>query len=200
MPTFDVLGEMEFGRMAELDNLLEECDRLHGHLCPGQLLGVRMALLGCQLVSVVEPRGIDRKKLIVWVEIDRCLTDAISAVTGTRLGRRTLKHVDYGKVAATFLNTETGEAVRIAALDSSRVLADSRYPEIESKKERQMRAYREASNRELFKVEYVNVEYSEMDMPGHTRSRTACSKCGEGINDGREVIGDEKTIMCYPRA
>lgn len=159
-----------------------------------------MALLGCQLVSVVEPRGIDRKKLIVWVEIDRCLTDAISAVTGTRLGRRTLKHVDYGKVAATFLNTETGEAVRIAALDSSRVLADSRYPEIESKKERQMRAYREASNRELFKVEYVNVEYSEMDMPGHTRSRTACSKCGEGINDGREVIGDEKTIMCYPCA
>ena len=81
-------------------------------------------------IGIDDPRGADRKKLIVWVEIDRCMTDAISAVTGVRLGKRSLKYVDYGKVAATFLNTENKRAVRIVALESSRALADERYPEI----------------------------------------------------------------------
>src|SRR3954471_21241735 len=120
--------------MESVDTLLKECERLHGHMCAGQLLGTRMALLGCRLLDIDEPRGADRKKLIVWVEIDRCMTDAISAVTGVRLGKRSLKYVDYGKVAATFLNTETGEAVRLVALEESRALADARHPEIESKK------------------------------------------------------------------
>src|ERR687885_2371385 len=120
-----------------MDELLEECGRLHGHLCAGQLLGVRMALLGCKLIGIEEPRGADRKSLIVWVEIDRCMTDAVSAVTGVRLGRRSLKFVDYGKVAATFLNTETKRAVRIVALESSRTLADERYPDIADKRTRQ---------------------------------------------------------------
>src|SRR5215210_113587 len=95
-----------------MEELLEECERMHGHLCAGQLLGVRMALLGCELVGVFDPRGADRKSLIVWVEIDRCMADAVGAVTGARLGRRSLKYMDYGKVAATFLNTESVEAVR----------------------------------------------------------------------------------------
>src|ERR671926_1268102 len=98
--------------MTSLNDLLAECERLHGHMCAGQLLGVRMALLGCRLIGVDDPRGADRRKLIVWVEIDRCMTDAISAVTGVRLGKRSLKYVDYGKVAATFLNTDTNRAVR----------------------------------------------------------------------------------------
>ena len=90
-----------------------------------------MALLGCRMIDMDDPRGADRKKLIVWVEIDRCMTDAISAVTGVRLGKRSLKYVDYGKVAATFLNTESNRAVRIVALESSRTLADERFSEIE---------------------------------------------------------------------
>jgi formylmethanofuran dehydrogenase subunit E len=183
-----------------IDELLEECGRLHGHLCAGQLLGVRMALLGCRLIGIEEPRGADRKSLIVWVEIDRCMTDAVSAVTGVRLGRRSLKFKDYGKVAATFLNLQTGEAVRIAALDSSRELADARYPLIESKKERQFRAYREASDEELFKVEQVSVEYGEMDEPGRPRSRVACALCAEGINDGREVRAETGESLCQPCA
>src|SRR5437588_8274814 len=145
-----------------LDELLAECSRLHGHMCAGQLLGARMALLGCRAVGVNDPRGADRKKLIVWVEIDRCMADAIGAVTGVRLGKRTLKYFDYGKVAATFLNTETQEAVRIVALEESRTLADTRYPQIEKKSERQFQAYSEAADDELFKVERVNVDYSEM--------------------------------------
>lgn len=186
--------------MALLEELLEECGRLHGHICAGQLLGVRMALLGCRLVEILDPRGADRKRLIVWVEIDRCMTDAVSAVTGVRLGRRSLKFFDYGKVAATFLNTETGYAVRIVALDEARSLADERYPQIENKKERQLRAYSEASDEELFKVSRVNVKYDVWDAPGHTRSRVSCEACGEGINDGREVTGQDGRKLCRPCA
>jgi len=102
--------------MQPLGEVLKDCETLHGHMCAGQLLGARMALLGCAAVGLNDPKGADRKKLIVWVEIDRCMADAVSAVTGARLGKRSLKYVDYGKVAATFLNTETNEAVRIVAL------------------------------------------------------------------------------------
>lgn len=183
-----------------LDELLEECGRLHGHLCAGQLLGVRMSLLGCRLIGLEDPRGLDRKKLIVWVEIDRCMADAVGAVTGVRLGKRSLKFFDYGKVAATFLNTETGEAVRVVALDESRALADARYPQIESRKERQFLAYREALDAELFKVERVMVEYGSMDAPGRPKARVACSSCGEGINDGRELGNEGGEVLCRPCA
>jgi formylmethanofuran dehydrogenase subunit E len=158
-----------------------------------------MALLGCEAVGIRDPRGADRKRLIVWAEIDRCLTDAVSAVTGVRLGRRSLKFYDYGKVAATFLNTETHESVRVLALDESRALADARYPEIESKKERQLRAYLEASDEELFRVERVLVDYKESDAPGKPKTRVTCADCGEGINDGREVVSATK-VLCVPCA
>src|ERR671920_2448263 len=106
--------------MQPLDELLAECGRLHGHMCAGQLLGARMAVLGCRLIGINDPRGADRKKMIVWVEIDRCMADAVGAVTGARLGKRSLKYLDYGKVAATFHNTETGAAVRGAGRGESR--------------------------------------------------------------------------------
>jgi formylmethanofuran dehydrogenase subunit E len=180
----------------EIDSLLGECERAHGHLCAGQLLGVRMALLGCELIGIKDPRGADRKRLIVWVEIDRCMADALGAVTGVRLGKRSLKYVDYGKVAATFLNTSSGEAVRIAALDESRALADARYPSIENRGERQLRAYREATDAELFKIERVTVAYGEMDAPGRPRSRLLCAQCLEGVNDGREEKGPNGETLC----
>jgi formylmethanofuran dehydrogenase subunit E len=186
--------------MRTVEESLEECGRLHGHLCAGQLLGVRMALLGCRLLGIEDPKGIDRKSLIVWVEIDRCMADAVSAVTGVRLGKRSLKYFDYGKVAATFLNCLTGEAVRVVALDESRALADLRYPLIKDKRERQFRAYREALDEELFKVERVSVKYCEMDAPGRPRSRVSCSICGEGVNDGREVFGQGGVLLCRPCA
>ena len=157
--------------LPSLDELLSECEVLHGHLCPGQVLGARMALLGCHLSGISDPRGVDRKKLIIWVEIDRCMTDALSAATGVRLGRRSLKYFDYGKVAATFYNVATGGAIRLAALDSSRELADVQYSSLPNRKERQMRAYTEASDAELFKVEIVRVDYKETDAPGSPRSR-----------------------------
>ena len=183
----------------ELDNLLEECRCQHGHLCPGQLLGVRMALLGCASVGIEDPRGADRKKLLVWVEMDRCLADALGAVTGARLGKRSLKFKDYGKAAATFLNLANGEAVRIVALDEARALAEVRHAELASKKERQWHTYREAADRELFSWERVKVAYGEHDLPGPPRRRVTCERCGEGVNDGREVVSSAG-VLCYPCA
>jgi len=179
-----------------LEEILVECERLHGHMCAGQLLGARMAVLGCQLIGVEDPRGADRKKVIVWVEIDRCMADAVGAVTGARLGKRSLKYVDYGKVAATFLNTETKKAVRVVALESSRALADERFGSIANKRERQFRAYSEATDEELFKIEGVAVELGEMDAPGSPRSRVLCAVCNEGVNDGREVVRNDGTVVC----
>lgn len=182
--------------MQSLEEILVECERLHGHMCAGQLLGARMALLGCRLVGLEDPRGADRRKTIVWVEIDRCMADAVSAVTGVRLGKRSLKYVDYGKVAATFLNTETNKAVRVVALESSRALADERFGSIPNKKERQFRAYSEATDDELFSSESVALELDEMDAPGSPRSRVICAVCNEGVNDGREVVRPDGSAVC----
>ena len=182
--------------MQSLEEILTECERLHGHMCAGQLLGARMALLGCRLVGLEDPRGADRKKTIVWVEIDRCMADAVSAVTGVRLGKRSLKYVDYGKVAATFLNTETNQAVRVVALESSRALADEKFPSLANKRERQFRAYTEATDEELFASETVALELSEMDAPGSPRSRVICAVCQEGVNDGREVMRPDGSAVC----
>lgn len=186
--------------LSDMDGLLAECDALHGHICPGQLLGVRMATLGCKLVGINDPRGADRKNLIVWIEIDRCVADAVGAVTGVRLGKRSLKYFDYGKVAATFLNISEKVSVRIVARDESRALADELHPGLVSKKERQMLTYREASAEELFKIEPVQINLDEMDMPGKPRKRVKCELCLEGINDGREVLDGLNRRICRPCA
>src|SRR6267378_4500056 len=182
--------------MRPIDQLTEQHELTHGNLCPGSLLGLRMAVLGCALVGIEDPRGTDRDKLVVWIEIDRWLADAVEAVTGARLGKRTLKFLDYGKPAATFLNVDTGKAVRIVALESSRRLADLRHPEIADTYERQMRTYREAAEEELFDVMEVEVQVRAKDLPGHPRSRVICHKCGEGVNDGREISLPDRITLC----
>ena len=186
--------------MRSVDALLEQYERTHGNLCPGVVLGIRMALLACALVGPEDPRAAGRNKMIVWVEIDRWLADAVETVTGARLSRRTLKFLDHGKLAATFFNVDTGKAVRIVALESSRGLADLRHPEIESKHARQMRAYREAADEELFVCNTVDVWLDEMDAPGHPRSRVICRVCNEGVNDGREVRTVDGSTLCRPCA
>src|SRR5579875_3997885 len=129
--------------MDSLDELLHQAERAHGHLCAGQILGVRMAILGCRRLGIEDPRGKDRKRLVTYVEIDRCATDAIGVVTGCRLGKRALKFRDWGKMAATFVDLSTNRAIRIVALESSKQRARELYPEIENKNQQQMKAYRE---------------------------------------------------------
>ena len=187
---------MQSGYLSDIDGLIAECGSLHGHICPGQVLGVRMAVLGCHLTGIEDPRGADRKKLFVWVEIDRCVTDAISAVTGVRLGKRSLKYLDYGKVAATFLNLSECRAYRIVAKEESRELADALFPAIVNKKERQMLTYQKAEVSDLFKVETVRIELKDFEMPGRPRKRISCAQCGEGVNDGRDLVDALDRRVC----
>jgi formylmethanofuran dehydrogenase subunit E len=182
--------------MESLDDLLQQAEIAHGHLCAGQVLGVRMAMLGCRRLGITEPRGTDRKRLVTYVEIDRCATDAIGVVTGCRLGKRALKFRDWGKMAATFVDLATGRALRIVAVESSKQRARELYPQIADKNQQQMKAYREMDDAELFGEEWVEVDLGPKEMPGYKSARIACAQCGEGINYDRFVERDEETL-CF---
>src|SRR5271170_876570 len=175
--------------MKSLDEYLCDAEQAHGHLCAGQVLGVRLAMLGLQKLGIDDPRGNkeDRKRLVTFVEIDRCATDAIALVTGCRLGKRALKFRDWGKMAATFVDVSTGKAIRLAARESSKALARSMHPEIESKNQQQMLAYREMAENDLFTKQWVKVELSAEEFPGYKAERIVCAECREGINFRREV-------------
>jgi len=177
---------------------LDEYERLaeqaHGHLCAGQVLGLRLALFGLKLLDLADPWGADRKRLVTYVEIDRCATDAIAVVTGCRLGKRALKFRDFGKLAATFCDLKEGRAVRVAARDSARRRARELYPELESANQQQMRAYREIPDEELFTTQWVRVEVPPEDLPGYKAPRVTCAECGESIAFRREVPRDGRTL------
>jgi formylmethanofuran dehydrogenase subunit E len=177
-----------------LDEFLREAEVAHGHLCAGQVLGVRMAMLGLQKLGIDDPRGKDRKRTVTFVEIDRCATDAVGVVTGCRLGKRALKFRDWGKVAATFIDLENNRAVRVSARESSKQLARNMHPEVENKNQQQMLAYREMRDEDLFDTQWVKVDLPPEEMPGYKGERIVCTECGEGINFRREVIRDGRTL------
>ena len=181
--------------MKSLDEYLREAEQAHGHLCAGQVLGVRLAMLGLAKLGIDDPRGRDRKRLVTFVEIDRCATDAVAVVTGCRLGKRALKFRDWGKMAATFVDVSSGKAVRIAAKESSKALAREMHPELENKNSQQMLAYREMPEDDLFTTQWVKVDLPPQEFPGYKGERIVCDACGEGINFRREVRRDEK-VLC----
>ena len=192
----------------ELEELLHEAELAHGHLCAGQILGVRMAMLAMNRLGIHEPRkrtlpngelNPDRKRPVVFVEIDRCATDAIGVVTGARVGKRALKLRDWGKMAATFIDLDAKLApdvykgIRLVALESSKQRAKELYPELD-KNEAQMRAYRELPDDELFSGQWVRVPLSPSEFPGYKGERLACARCGEGINFDRFVERDGQRL------
>ena len=198
--------------MATLDELLLEAERAHGHLCAGQVLGVRMAMLALERLGIGDPRlrlladgslNPDRKRLVTFVEIDRCATDAIGVVTGCRVGKRALKLRDWGKMAATFvdLNAKLGEdsykGLRVVALESSKGRAKELYPKLE-KNAQQMKAYRELPDAELFAEQWVRVPLPASEFPGYKGERVACARCGEGVNFDRFVErgGERLCVAC----
>jgi len=186
--------------MESLDELLEKAKVAHGHLCAGQILGVRMALLGLKELGIADPLGADRKRLATFVEIDRCATDAIGMVTGCRLGKRTLKFKDWGKMAATFVDLAADQGVRIVALEGSRELARELFPHIESKSAQQMQAYRELPDEKLFRIERVQVHVDPAELPGYKAERVICEGCGEGVNFGRyEVVAGQQLCLSCAR-
>ncbi len=178
--------------MKSLDEYLALAGQAHGHLCAGQILGVRLAMCGLRELGIEDPVA-ERKRLVTYVEIDRCATDAIALVTGCRLGKRALKFYDWGKMAATFVDLREGRAVRVAARESSKQRARELFPDL-SKEIGQQRAYRDLTDEDLFTRERVQVTVPAEDLPGYRGGRVTCAKCGEGIAFCREVLAEGRTL------
>ena len=186
--------------MKSFEALLDSSAAAHGHMCPGQAVGVRMAMLGCRLIGLDDPSHPDQiKTFIVYVEMDRCAADAVSHVTGARLGRRSLKYVDYGIMAATFLHLETRDAFRVISREAARDLSSVYSPDIAEESTQQLEAYKRMPDSVLFRVQSVTVDLSAFDMPGPTRHKTTCSQCGQVVRDHREVITGGESL-CRPCA
>jgi formylmethanofuran dehydrogenase subunit E len=177
------------------DEYLALAEQAHGHMCAGQVLGVRLALYGLRLLGIDDPAGKDRKRLVTFIEIDRCATDAVGVVTGCRLGRRSLKFRDFGKVAATFCDLETQRAVRVVAVERSRERARELHPEIRDLKQQQLLAYREMPDQDLFEAHWVRVKLEPADLPGHKAPPAFCAQCGEAVKFRRE-LEREGRILC----
>jgi formylmethanofuran dehydrogenase subunit E len=180
--------------MESFEQLLEVSTRVHGHICAGQVIGVRMSLLGLSLIEIEEPKGKDRKKLYVIVEIDRCATDAIQSVTGCSLGKRSMRWLDYGVMAATFINLETGKAVRITALEEAREHSKNYCAEITDKYKRQLEAYKIMKEDELFRVQNVQAVIAPEDMPGRPLKRVQCERCQDWVQDKRDLLINGATL------
>jgi formylmethanofuran dehydrogenase subunit E len=180
--------------MKTFEEYIKLAEQAHGHLCAGQILGVRMALCGLNRLEMEDPTGLDRKRLVTFVEIDRCATDAIAVVTGCRLGKRALKFRDFGKMAATFCDLRDERAVRVVANESSKDRARQLYPHVSNKNAQQMLAYREMPDDDLFVTQWVRVGIGPEEMPGHKAARVICDECGEGINFQREVLHQGRTL------
>lgn len=178
--------------MKSLKEYLELAAVAHGHLCAGQVLGVRLAMLGLKELGVEDPIA-EPKRLVTYVEIDRCVTDAVALVANCRLGKRALKFRDWGKVAATFCDLKTGRAVRIAAKESSKQTAKELYPQL-PREEGQQKAYAELADETLFERQWVRVEVLPEELPGFKGPRVVCAECGEGINFKREVVKGGRTL------
>jgi formylmethanofuran dehydrogenase subunit E len=180
--------------MRTFEEHLQSAAAAHGHLCAGQVIGVRMARRGCLELGLDPDERADRKRLIVYVEVDRCAADAVASVTGCKLGRRTLKHVDYGKVAATFVDVQTGRAVRVLAREDARGKALAYCAGDCAAPEAQLRAYQKMPDDDLLIVRRVKVAIPSEDMPGRPLRRVTCDGCGESVSDGREVIADGRAL------
>ncbi|MFU8818952.1 MAG: FmdE family protein [Desulfurivibrio sp.] len=186
--------------MDNFEQLLERSTTVHGHICAGQVIGVRLAMIGLREIGIDDPRGSQRKDFYVLVEIDRCATDAIQSVTGCTLGKRSLKWLDYGIMAATFVNLKTGRAVRVTAREESRELAAKYCPEISDRSKQQLAAYRVMPEEELFAIQPVRVQVPKEDLPGKPLRRVQCQSCGDWVQDCREVTGKNGETLCRPCA
>lgn len=163
--------------MKSFNEDLQKAITYHGHLCSGQILGVRMSRLALQLMGIDEPEVF--RDLVVYVECDRCLTDAIGTVTGCKLGKRNLKWLDYGKSAATFLNLQTGKALRI----SKKV-----YVQPPKDTDALLSFFESLTDNDLFSVQNVRVRYRQEDLPGRPLDAMTCPQCHEEVIDGRQVV------------
>jgi len=170
--------------MSDFDIYLKKAGDFHGHVCTGIALGTRISLAAMKALGL-KP-GVKNKNLVVYAEIDRCMTDAVQVITGCSLGHRSLKYVDYGKFAATFVNLDTGKAVRGTIKE---------YFSSGDSIEETLKKLARIPDSELVTLQEVTVNIPETDLPGLPKQKVVCSACGERIVDGRELIKNSK-ILC----
>jgi formylmethanofuran dehydrogenase subunit E len=170
--------------METIDILLQKAKEFHGDICPGIVMGTRMTIAGMREL------GMDPLKkthdLIVYVEIDRCATDAIQAITGVSLGHRSLKHMNYGKFAATFIDTRSNKGVRVTATPKN--------PDQPQDMKEVAKMIFNAPEEEIFRIQKVIVNIPPEDMPGFPTHKDICTRCTEQIMDSKEVIVDGKVV------
>lgn len=179
--------------MPSLNDLLQASSEMHRHLCPRQVLGVRMGLLAGRELGLALPQS--DKRVLTIVETDGCFADGVSVATGCWVGRRTLRVEDLGKAAATFVDMQTGRAFRIAPRTQARAAARSHAPEARNKWEAQLLGYQRMSDLELLAIQPVRLKISIerlVSRPGH---RVVCQACGEDIINEREIV-HEDTLLC----
>jgi len=174
--------------MSDFNILLSKAKDFHGDLCAGIVLGTRMTMIGMRELGL-NPMEQNRN-LIVYVEIDRCIADAIQAITGCSLGHRSLKYRPYGKFAATYINIKASDAVRVSVVEKKRT--DKTGPE--AMKEA-VKILLEAPEADLFRIKKVQVDIPDGDMPGMPKRRARCSRCNEMIVDDKEVTVDG-VVLC----
>jgi formylmethanofuran dehydrogenase subunit E len=178
--------------MPDLQYLLATTAALHDHLCPRQVLGVRTGLLAARLFGLDLPQ-ID-KRLFAFVETDGCYSDGISVSTGCWLGHRTLRLVDYGKVACTLVDTQTGKTLRIIPHPAARATALLRARDAADPWHAQLEAYQTMPDGELLHVQPVRLSMSLQSIISRPGLRVQCAMCGEEIMNEREVLRDGQAL------
>ncbi len=178
--------------MVTLRELLELSAAQHHHLCPRQVLGVRMGILAGNLLGLELPQT--AKHLLTFVETDGCFADGISAATGCTVGHRTLRVVDYGKVAATFVDTRTEAAFRVFPNPEVRQAAYRYAANAPSRWHAQLEAYQVMSDEELLGVQPVILRTSVAEIVSRPGVRVTCEACGEEIINEREVQQEGVTL------
>ena len=178
--------------MKSLDGLLQACAALHHHLCPRQVLGVRIGMLAGEILGLDLPQS--GKRLLTIAETDGCGADGISVATGCWVGRRTLRIEDYGKVAATFVDTGTGRAVRIVPRVEVRQLASEYAPEAPDKWEAQLLGYQRMPAKTLLSFQSVHLKVPVERIVSQPGRRVICEICGEEIMNEREVRQNGLTL------
>lgn len=188
---------------AQVDQLVELSSRQHGHLCPGQVIGVRMAILGLGILGYGAPLTMpDIKKVVGFVEIERCLADAVAAASGLRFGRGSLKLVNLGLLAASFVELTSGRGVRLLSRESARGLARRYAPEAPNDHAAQTMAYKAMSNSELFELQMIQVDLAPHEWPGARPPKVACRACGVPVRAGqvRRIGGRDLCAVCAGQA
>ncbi len=185
--------------MSDYKKLLKDAGEFHGDICGGIVMGTKLAIHGMENMDMIP--GKKDKRLIVFTEIDRCISDAILSVTKTSLGKKSLKPMGYGKFAATFVNIDTGEAIRVIDIDANRKDEKSDNNNEETIDEMIERIAKTPGD-ELFQIQKVSVKIDPNDLPGKPMEIAKCAECGEVVMDGKHHLkgGRAYCTSCFDKS